>query len=93
MYNPNFDYFRISLLDYNVNFTNLVATAIGLELSQITGLSTINQTELVDFLFTNRNSFGFWEQSTTISYHELIDTFQIIRSLNNTSNLNILNSS
>ncbi|MHA2131304.1 MAG: prenyltransferase/squalene oxidase repeat-containing protein, partial [Promethearchaeota archaeon] len=93
LYNPNFDYFRISLLDYNVNFTNLVATAIGLELSQITGLSTINQTELVDFLFTNRNPFGFWEQSTTISYHELIDTFQIIRSLNNTSNLNILNSS
>ncbi|MFX1597270.1 MAG: hypothetical protein ACFFBK_14525, partial [Promethearchaeota archaeon] len=36
---------------------------------------------LINFLLSNRNGLGNWDGSTTIPHHELIDTFQIIRSL------------
>lgn len=81
LYEPESFFFRMSLHVTNNNFANLVATAIGLELSQITGFLSINRNEVISFIFNHRNSLGNWDQSTTIGYHELIDTFQIIRCL------------
>ena len=61
--------------------TNIVTTTIGLDLSRITGFSSYNETATTDFVFNNRNSLGIWDGSTDIQYHELIDTFQIVRAL------------
>ncbi|KKM15957.1 hypothetical protein LCGC14_1690700, partial [marine sediment metagenome] len=83
LYNVENDYFRISEWDYGMNYTNIVATALGLELSDITGFQGISRSEVITFILANRNSFGNWDQSTTIPHHELIDIFQIVRSLKN----------
>ncbi|KKK82094.1 hypothetical protein LCGC14_2806830, partial [marine sediment metagenome] len=83
LYNEEYDYFKISEWDYGMNYTNIVATALGLELSGITGFQGISQSEVITFILGNRNSFGNWDQSTTIPHHELIDIYQIIRSLKN----------
>ncbi|MFX1377908.1 MAG: hypothetical protein ACFFA4_02345 [Promethearchaeota archaeon] len=87
LYDPDSHYFRISALDYGLNYTNIVATSIGLELSVITGFIGINTTETVSFILNHRNSLGNWDQSTTVAIHELIDTYQIIRSLYNTNEI------
>ena len=90
LYEPTSDFFRMSLHFTNNCFANLVATAIGLELSQITGFLSINQNEVINFIFNNRNTLGIWDQSTTVFYHELIDTFQIIRCLKESGEINQL---
>ncbi len=89
-YDHEDDYFHISPFDYLENYTNIVASGLGLELSDITGYSEINRNEVISFILANRNALGNWDQSTTISHHELIDTFQIIRSLENTQELSQL---
>jgi len=83
-------YFHISPFDYPENYTNIVASGLGLELSDITGYSEINRNEVISFILANRNTLGNWDQSTAIYQHELIDTFQIIRSLDNTQELSHL---
>ena len=40
----------------------------------------------------NRDYRGGWESSTTVKYHELIDTFQVVRSLKNTGEITRLTS-
>ena len=77
-------YFDISSVVWVPNYTNIVATAISLELSDITGFTGINRDEVISFIINNRNDLGGWDASTTVKYHELIDTFQIVRSLANT---------
>ena len=91
LYDSTNYFFRISQLDFNNNFTNLIATALGLELSDITGFVSFNRTEVLNFLYNNRNSLGMWDASTTIQKHELIDTFQIMRTLQNTNEIIMLN--
>lgn len=81
LYEQTSYFFRMSLHFTNNDFTNLIATAIGLDLSQITGFTTISRNDVITFILNNRNSWGIWDESTTVSYHELIDTFQIIRCL------------
>jgi len=74
-------YFEMSTPEHNI--TNIIATAIGLELSKITGFSGANESNIINFILNNRNSQGTWDSSTTVKMHELMDTFQVIRSLNN----------
>jgi prenyltransferase beta subunit len=83
-------YFEISTPEHYK--TNLVATALGLELSQITAFLEINETNLITFIISNRNSQGTWDSSTNVHMHELMDTFQIIRSLKNTGAISNLSS-
>ena len=85
LYDSNYHYFRISEWDYGVNYTNIVATALGLELADITSYGNIDRDEVIAFIMGNRNSFGNWDQSTLVELHELTDTFQIIRSLRNSN--------
>ncbi len=75
-YTPN-SFYRIC------NISNIVATALGLELADIYNLSNINRTEVLSFIFSHRTYMKGWQSSTDLSYHELIDSFQILRSLNN----------
>ena len=83
LYDSKNDCFKVSEWDYGLNYSNIVATAIGLELSEINSFSSINRSEVLSFLLNNRNQYGSWDGSTLVSQHELIDTFQIIRSLQN----------
>ncbi|MFW9969944.1 MAG: hypothetical protein ACFFDF_07060, partial [Candidatus Odinarchaeota archaeon] len=72
------------------DFANIVATALGLELSDITGYTGINRNEVLNFILANRNSFGNWDASTYFKNHELMDTFQIIRCLKESGEINLL---
>jgi prenyltransferase beta subunit len=87
LYNAEDHYFRVSEFDFGSNYTNIVATAVGFELANITSFTEINRTEILSFIFEDRNSLGNWDHSTSPSIHELIDTYQIIRSLNNTKEI------
>jgi len=91
LYDPINHYFRMSKVDFS-NFTNLVATAIGLELSNITNYQTINKAKTVSFLYNNRNAVGLWDGSTTIQKYELIDTYQILRAIHDAGEIGMLNS-
>jgi prenyltransferase beta subunit len=90
LYHPEDFYFDISSVFWHDNYTNIVATAINLELSDLTGFTGINRTGVIDFILNNRNGLGGWDASTTVKYHELIDTFQSVRSLANTGALSEL---
>lgn len=84
LYHPENYYFDISSVAWHANYSNIVATAINLELSDLTGFTGFDRARVIDFIIDNRNALGGWDASTTIKYHELIDTFQIVRSLANT---------
>ena len=84
LYHTEGFYFDISSISWVVNSTNIVATAINLELSDITGFTGFDRAKVIDFIIDNRNALGGWDASTTVKSHELIDIFQIIRSLANT---------
>ena len=72
------------------DFCNIVATALGLELSDITGYTGLNRIDVINFLLTNLNNLGNWDSSTWFRNHELIDTYQIIRSLKESGDINQL---
>ena len=93
LYYPVDFYFDISSVDWIANYTNIVATAINLELSDLTGFTSFDRAGVINFIIDNRNALGGWDASTTIKYHELIDTFQIVRSLANTGALSELTQS
>jgi prenyltransferase beta subunit len=61
---------------------DVVTTALGLNVANITGFSSYNESGVIEFLFENRNNLGIWDGSSDFDYHELIDTFQILRVLN-----------
>ncbi|MFX1479455.1 MAG: hypothetical protein ACFFCI_15080 [Promethearchaeota archaeon] len=82
LYSPKSGNFQISLY-FNNNFTNIVATSLGLELSDLTGFPSYDKNKVIDFIYKSRNSLGIWDRSTVFHYHELIDTFQVIRSVKN----------
>lgn len=90
LYDSTTYYFRISQMDFGIEYANIVATALGLELSDITNDPNINRENVIAFLLNNRNSWGTWDSSTLLDYHELIDIFQIIRVLNNTGEISRL---
>ncbi|KKM68165.1 hypothetical protein LCGC14_1463590, partial [marine sediment metagenome] len=90
IYNSDADFFYSSP---NKNKSNIVATALGLDLSLLTGFTLDDETNLTNFVYTHRNSLGIWDGSTTIQIHELIDTFQIVRSLKDAGKIGTLLSS
>jgi len=90
LYHSEGAYFDLSNFVWTVNYSNIVATAINLELADVTGFENYARSDVLDFLLNNRNYRGGWEASTTVKYHELIDTFQIVRSLSNTGDISHL---
>ncbi len=90
IYNSDADFFYSSP---NKNKSNIVASALGLDLSLLTGFTLDDETNLTNFVYTHRNSLGIWDGSTTIQIHELIDTFQIVRSLKDAGKIGTLLSS
>ncbi len=78
LFHSDRSYFDIEKNYVIPNYTNIVATAIGLELIGLTGYAGIDQKEVLGFILRHRNNLGGWDGSTTAKIHELIDTFQII---------------
>ncbi|MHA1987210.1 MAG: prenyltransferase/squalene oxidase repeat-containing protein [Promethearchaeota archaeon] len=91
LYDPVDHYFQMSQA-VSTNFTNLVATAIGLELSEIINNTNINKGMVLSFLYNNRNAVGLWDSSTSFQNYELMDTFQILRGLKNNQAVSMLSS-
>jgi len=74
------------------NMFNLVGTALGLELADVTGYTGLDRNAVVNFILSNRNAIGSWDSSTQYDYHEIIDTFQVVRCLKELDVLNQLTS-
>ena len=91
LYDSENNFFIVNFESSYDNFINIVATAIGLELSDLTGFTGIDRNAVVNFILDNRNSLGTWDQSTDVHYHELIDTFQVLRSFTDAGELSQLN--
>ena len=72
---------NFQMFDWAATMYNLVGTALGLELADFTGYTGLDQNEVVSYILSNRNALGNWDSSTEYHNHELIDTFQIVRSL------------
>ena len=80
LYDPTKRFFRIDYMTTN-NDTNLAASAIGLELSKLTQYTECDRNGVVSFLLNHRNSYSTWDCSTQSKNRELIDAFEIVRSL------------
>ena len=87
LYHSEGAYFDVSDSVWVANYSNIVATAINLELADITGFTYFERSDVLAIILSNRNYLGGWEASTTVKYHELIDTFQIVRSLSGTGDI------
>ena len=89
LYHPQEGYFDLSD-SAMVNYSNVVATAMSLELADITEFVNFKKDNVLAFIFNNRNHRGGWVGSSSIAFQELLDTFQIIRSLSNTGDIAVL---
>ncbi|KKK66376.1 hypothetical protein LCGC14_2964730, partial [marine sediment metagenome] len=87
IYNSDADFFYSSP---NQNRSNIVASAIGLDLSLLTGFALVDESALTNFIYTHRNNLGIWDGSTSIQIHELLDTFQLVRSLSEAGKIGVL---
>lgn len=81
--------YEVSLFRFQINDNNfvkdrldLIATALAISLADDTGFMNYDREECINYILNNRNSLGVWSAGVGISNYELIDTFQIIRSLN-----------
>jgi hypothetical protein len=90
LYDPNNHNFQ--MFDWADTMYNLVGTVLGLELADFTGYTGLDQNEVVSYILSNRNALGNWDSSTEYHNHELIDTFQIVRSLKELGVIDQLNS-
>ncbi len=66
---------------------NVLASALGVELADVTGFTEFNREAVLDFVFQNRNELGSWNVCSVTPYHELMDTFQIVRALKESGDL------
>jgi len=66
---------------------NVLGSALGLALADVTGFTEFDREAVLDFVFQNRNNLGSWNACSVYPYHELMDTFQIIRALKESEDL------
>ena len=89
LYRPG-DYF---IINYHGEFNNpmdLIGTALGIELSDLAGFSGINRENAINYILDNKNQLGGWNSSVEWNCYELIDTFQIVRSLKDSGEISRL---
>jgi len=66
---------------------DILASALGLVLADMTGFTAYDREAVLNFVFQNRNYLGCWNSCSVYPYHELIDTFQIVRALKESGEL------
>lgn len=91
LYNENNNFFQYSMNPAYTAQLSVPASAIGIELANIYSYN-IDKSAVLNFIFSNRNSKGSWEQCNVSGYHELIDSYQVVRSLVNTGEISQLTS-
>jgi hypothetical protein len=89
LYNSGESYFDLAHFVLPINKTNVVATAMAIELSDITGYIGIDRNQTLDFILSNRNEYGGFDMSNRITIHELLDTYEIITALDNSGDLGV----
>ena len=82
------NYFRISNIITYSEYCEIIGTILGFQTAEITEYTNYDRNGVVTFLLDNKNSWGIWDNSRAYPYHELIDTFQVIRGLNETGGIN-----
>ncbi len=85
-------FFTMRIAMFPINESNVIGTALGLQLSDLSGYVAIDRNGVLNFILKNRNAWGLWNSSTVFQYHELIDTFQVIRALEESGELSRLSS-
>jgi len=93
LYNDTSDFFDFTYYPFSTIETqaNIIGSAMGLELSDLSGLPAVDSQKVIDFILYNRNSNELWYESTDEVNCDLIYTFQIIRSLNEVGEIAQLN--
>jgi prenyltransferase beta subunit len=82
LYNEEDYYFDFTTNSYRfANISNIIASALGLELSVIYNFSNITYSNVLSFILNHRTYAGGWGRSTAFSCYELIDTYEVIYSL------------
>ncbi len=89
LYDPATFSFQMSHFAFE-DYGNIVGTSLGLTSANLTGFTGIDRTEVINFILNNRNNKGLWNYSTDDIYCELIDTYQVIRSLSDSGELSQL---
>jgi len=92
IYHEQGNYFDMAYFNPPTNNTNIIATALGLQLTDLTNNFNVERAGIVDFILQNKNDWGMWDSSTSFGFHELMDTFQVIRALYECGGINQLNS-
>jgi prenyltransferase beta subunit len=82
----SFHYFSSTEDDYDI-----IATAMGMEIAHIMNIDNISIDRCVSFLKNVRNNYGIWGSTVISSQYELIDTFQVIRSIEGAGKLSQMN--
>ncbi|MBD3211526.1 MAG: hypothetical protein GF311_02875 [Candidatus Lokiarchaeota archaeon] len=82
MYHPAEYYFDLTWAEIAPSFGIPAATSVGLDLSVLTGFEGVAELEIFNYLNSIQNSIGLWPTSLEYSQFELIDIFQVLRSLN-----------
>jgi hypothetical protein len=82
-YQEEFNYFKLPGEIIEINKSNIVATAYGLYLANLTDYMNIDENGILGFLKDHRKSNGLWKSSTNpeIEHYELLNTFWVIRSI------------
>ncbi|MEJ2295410.1 MAG: hypothetical protein P8Y23_11680, partial [Candidatus Lokiarchaeota archaeon] len=82
LYNEDDYFFDFTTNSYRfANISNIIASALGLELSVIYDFSNISYSNVLLFILNHRTFTGGWGRSTDFSCYELIDTYEVIYSL------------
>ncbi|MBN1801451.1 MAG: hypothetical protein JW891_08095 [Candidatus Lokiarchaeota archaeon] len=69
---------------------NLVASAMAVELSDLTWFSSYDRTATIQYVISHRNERGNWDDGTTRNNHDIWFTYAILRSLYNTGSLSMI---
>ena len=72
----DFAYFNVP-----AGYMDIVATSFGLYVGNITGYSAMDEIGVRDFILNNKNNWAMWNNSRSYPFQELIDSFQVIRNL------------
>ena len=92
LYNSDTYSFQMAHFVPAPGYGNIVATSLGLALSDLTGYAMIDRNYVINFILTNKDTKGIWGYSTDYIYCELIDTFQVIRCLSDSGIISQLTS-
>ncbi len=71
---------------------NLVASAMAIELADLTWFSGYDRSATIQYVLDHRNTLGNWNDGTIGNNHDLWFTYTILRSLYNTGSLSTLSS-